>query len=186
MYDKIEVRTPLTKEVAASLRAGDMVYLSGEIYTARDAAHQRLYDDIIAGNPVPFNFKGAVVYYAGPCPAKPGTPIGSVGPTTAGRMDKFSPFLIEQGLEYMIGKGLRDQTVIDKMVEYGGVYFAAIGGAAALMAKCILSAEVIAYPELGTEAIRKLEVKDFPVIVAIDSKGVNYYDVGREKYQAIS
>lgn len=186
MYDKIELRIPLSMEVATSLRAGDMVYITGEIYTARDAAHQRLYDDILAGKPVPFNFEGAVVYYAGPCPAKPGKPIGSVGPTTAGRMDKFSPMLIEHGLRFMIGKGLRDQAVIDKMVEYGGIYFAAIGGAAALMAKCVLSAEVIAYPELGTEAIRKLEVKDFPVIVAIDSRGKNYYDIGRKKYEVVS
>ena len=186
MYDKIELRIPLTIEAAASLRAGDMVYLTGAIYTARDAAHQRLFDDILAGRQLPFDFNGAVVYYAGPCPAKPGKPIGSVGPTTAGRMDKFSPLLIEQGLRFMIGKGLRDQTVIDKMVEHGGIYFAAIGGAAALMAKCVVNAEIIAYPELGTEAVRKLEVKDFPAIVAIDSRGVNYYDIGRKKYEVVS
>lgn len=183
MYDKIELNTPLTKEVVASLRAGDMVYLSGVVYTARDAAHQRLCEDLDAGKPMPFDFEGAVVYYAGPCPAKPGKPIGSVGPTTAGRMDKFSPRLISEGLRFMIGKGLRNKEVVDSMIEHQGVFFAAIGGAAALMGKCVEQAEVIAYDELGPEAVRRLVVRDLPLIVAIDSLGTNYYEMGRTKFQ---
>lgn len=182
MEKRIELTTPLSDKQVSQLKAGDMAYLSGVIYTARDAAHQRLCDDLEAGKPMPFNFEGAVVYYAGPCPAKPGKPIGSVGPTTGGRMDKFSPQLIEEGLRFMVGKGLRDDKVIESIVKHKGLYFAAIGGAAALMAKCVQEAEVIAYDDLGPEAVRKLIVKDLPVIVAIDSLGENYYDKGRSTY----
>ena len=160
-----------------------MVYISGTIYTARDAAHKRLCEMLDAGEPMPFNFEGQAVYYAGPCPAKPGQPIGSVGPTTGGRMDAYSPRLIQQGLRVMIGKGSRSEEVIDALKKYTGVYFAAIGGAAALMAKAVKEAEVIAFDELGTEAIRRLRVEELPVIVAIDHEGNDMYKLGVEKYK---
>ena len=152
-----------------------MVYISGTIYTARDAAHKQLCELLEQGKEMPFEFSGSAVFYAGPCPAKPGKPIGSIGPTTSGRMDLYSPSLIDKGLKVMIGKGFRSQEVIDSIVKNGGIYFAAIGGAAALMAKCVESAQVIAFEELGTEAIRKLVVNNMPVIVAIDSKGNSIY-----------
>ena len=155
----------------------------GTIYTARDAAHKRLCEMLDAGEPMPFNFEGQAVYYAGPCPAKPGQPIGSVGPTTGGRMDAYSPRLIQQGLRVMIGKGSRSEEVIDALKKYTGVYFAAIGGAAALMAKAVKEAEVIAFDELGTEAIRRLRVEELPVIVAIDHEGNDMYKLGVEKYK---
>ena len=182
MKERIELKTPFTDNDIRGLKAGDMVYISGTIYTGRDAAHKRMCELLEKGESMPFDFKGAVIYYAGPCPAKPGKPIGSVGPTTGGRMDAYSPILIEHGLKVMIGKGLRSKEVVDSIVNHTGVYFAAIGGAAALMAKCIESAEVIAYDELGTEAVRKLEVKDFPAIVAIDCNGNNVYETGRKEY----
>lgn len=180
--NRIEITTPFTDEAIKSLHAGDMVYISGVVYTARDAAHKRMCEFLEKGLPMPFDFTGAAIYYAGPCPPKPGKPIGSVGPTTSGRMDLYSPRLIKEGLKVMIGKGLRNQEVIDSIVGHAGIYFAAIGGAAALMGKCVESAEVIAYDELGTEAVRKLVVKDLPVIVAIDSYGNNMYEEGRKKY----
>lgn len=183
MREKINITAPFEQHQIESLKAGDMVYISGTVYTARDAAHKRLCELIEKGEEMPFQFNGAAVYYAGPCPAKPGKPIGSVGPTTSGRMDLYSPTLIEKGLKIMIGKGLRSKGVIESIVRHKGVYFAAIGGAAALMAKCVESAEVIAFEELGTEAIRKLEVKDLPVIVAIDSRGNNLYEMALEKYK---
>lgn len=160
-----------------------MVFISGTIYTARDAAHKRLCEMLTAGEPMPFDFKGQVVYYAGPCPAKPGQPIGSVGPTTGGRMDAYSPTLIKEGLRVMIGKGSRSEEVIDALKKHTGVYFAAIGGAAALMAKAVKEAEVIAFPELGTEAIRKLRVEELPVIVAIDHEGNDMYKLGVAQYR---
>ena len=160
-----------------------MVYISGTIYTARDAAHKRLCEMLDAGEPMPFDFEGQAVYYAGPCPAKLGQPIGSVGPTTGGRMDAYSPRLIQQGLRVMIGKGSRSEEVIDALKEHTGVYFAAIGGAAALMAKAVKEAEVIAFDELGTEAIRRLRVEELPVIVAIDHEGNDMYKLGVEKYK---
>ena len=172
---RIELTTPLDGNSVKSLKTGDMVYISGTIYTARDAAHKKLAELIDEGGEMPFDFEGAIVFYAGPCPAKPGRPIGSVGPTTSGRMDLYSPKLIDKGLKYMIGKGLRSNEVVDAIVRSSGVYFAAIGGAAALMAKCVESAEVIAFDELGTEAVRRLVVKDMPVIVAIDSTGNDIY-----------
>ncbi len=182
MKDRIELTTPLSDETIKGLKAGDMAYISGVIYTGHDAAHKRMCELLDQGQPMPFDFDGATIYYAGPCPAKPGTPIGSVGPTTSGRMDLYSPKLIEHGLKVMIGKGLRNQDTINAIVKHGGVYFAAIGGAAALMGKCVTGAEVIAFEELGTEAVRRLEVKDLPVIVAIDSQGNNMYEEGRKTY----
>lgn len=169
------LKTPLSDKDMAELSAGDMVYLSGTVYTARDAAHKRLVELLDQGEPMPFDFEGQVVYYAGPCPAKPGMVIGSVGPTTSGRMDAYSPRLIRHGLKGMIGKGLRDAAVKEAIVETGGVYFAAIGGAAALMSQCVKSAKVIAFDDLGTEAIRKLTIENLPVVVAVDSKGRDVY-----------
>ena len=183
MEEKRIISAPFTDETIRSLHAGGMVYISGTIYTARDAAHKRLCEMLDAGEPMPFDFEGQAVYYAGPCPAKPGQPIGSVGPTTGGRMDAYSPRLIQQGLRVMIGKGSRSEEVIDALKEHTGVYFAAIGGAAALMAKAVKEAEVIAFDELGTEAIRRLRVEELPVIVAIDHEGNDMYKLGVEKYR---
>ena len=183
MEEKRIISAPFTDKTIRSLNAGDMVYISGTIYTARDAAHKRLCEMLDAGEPMPFDFEGQAVYYAGPCPAKPGQPIGSVGPTTGGRMDAYSPRLIQQGLRVMIGKGSRSEKVIDALKEHTGVYFAAIGGAAALMAKAVKEAEVIAFDELGTEAIRRLRVEELPVIVAIDHEGNDMYKLGVEKYK---
>lgn len=177
-----ELTPPFSDETILALNAGDMVYITGNIYTARDAAHKKLAELIKAGEKLPFDFEGQVVFYAGPAPAKPGKPIGSVGPTTAGRMDLYSPLLISKGLKVMIGKGLRSPEVTRAIVTYRGIYFAAIGGAAALMAKCVKSARLIAFDELGTEAVRELVVEKLPVVVAIDSRGANLYETGRRKY----
>ena len=182
MEDRVILEAPFTDDKIKLLKAGDMVYISGTVYTGRDAAHKRLFEMIERGEKMPFDFEGQAIYYAGPCPAKPGKPIGSVGPTTGGRMDAYSPLLIQQGLKVMIGKGSRSPEVIEALKEHTGVYFAAIGGAAALMARCVVSAEVIAFDELGTEAIRKLQVDQLPVIVAIDSEGNDSYELGRSKY----
>lgn len=182
MENRIEITTPFTDETIKKLNAGDMVYLSGTVHTARDAAHKRMCELLEKGEPMPFDFSGAVIYYAGPCPAKPGRPIGSVGPTTSGRMDLYTPTLMKEGLRVMIGKGLRNKEVIDSIIRYSGVYFAAIGGAAALMGQSVESSGIIAFEELGTEAIRKLQVKNLPVIVAIDCKGNNLYEKGREEF----
>lgn len=171
------LQTPLSQEDISALSAGDMAYLSGTVYTARDAAHKRLVEMLDAGQALPFDLEGQAVYYAGPCPAKPGMVIGSVGPTTSGRMDAYSPRLIKQGLKTMIGKGLRDQAVKKAIVENGGIYFAAIGGAAALMSQCVKEAEVIAFEDLGAEAIRRLRIVKLPVVVAIDSKGRDIYQL---------
>lgn len=176
MDNRIELTTPFTNEMIRNLKAGDMVYLSGTVYTARDAAHKKLCELLNEDKPMPFDFEGAVVYYAGPCPPKPDRPIGSIGPTTSGRMDLYSPILIKEGLKIMIGKGFRSKEVTEAIVKHTGIYFAAIGGAAALMAKSVESAEVIAFNDLGTEAIRKLAIKNLPVIVAIDCKGNNMYE----------
>ncbi|MCD6532201.1 Fe-S-containing hydro-lyase [bacterium] len=175
--------TPLSEEDVRKLRVGDEVYLSGIIYTARDAAHKRLLEMIEKGEELPFPLEGSVIYYVGPAPAPPGKPIGSAGPTTSYRMDAYSPILIAHGQRGMIGKGERGPEVVEAMKKHGAVYFAATGGAAALIAKSIVSAEVIAFPELMSEAIRRLEVKDFPVIVAQDSYGGNMYREGVEKYK---
>ncbi|MBR8731901.1 Fe-S-containing hydro-lyase [Porphyromonas levii] len=181
--EKRIITPPLTNEVIRSLHAGDMVYITGIIYTARDAAHLRLVQMLERGEEMPFDFEGQIVYYAGPAPAKPGEPIGSVGPTTAGRMDLYSPTLMKKGLKAMIGKGLRSKEVIDTLKSETGVYFAAIGGAAALMGQRVKEAEVIAFDDLGPEAIRRLRVEELPVIVAIDHEGNNAYERGRLEFE---
>lgn len=170
------IKAPLVKEELDSLQAGDMVFITGTIYTARDAAHKRMYEALKEGKDLPMDIDNNIIYYMGPSPAREGRPIGSAGPTTASRMDKYAPSLLDLGLKGMIGKGKRTQEVKDAIMRNGAVYFAAIGGAGALLSKSILSAEVIAYDDLGTEAIRKLEVKDFPVIVVIDKEGNNLYE----------
>ena len=170
------ITAPINDEVVNSLEAGDFVYISGTIYTARDAAHKRLYEAINAGESIPFDLENNIVYYLGPSPAREGQVIGSAGPTTSSRMDKYTPLLLEKGMKGMIGKGKRSQEVIDAMNKNNAVYFAAIGGAGALLSKCIKKSEVIAYDDLGTEAIRKLEVKNLPVIVVIDNNKNNIYE----------
>lgn len=176
------ISVPLTDEAAGLLRAGDYVYLTGVIYTARDAAHKRMYEALEQGKKLPFDMKNNVIYYMGPSPAREGRPIGSAGPTTASRMDKYAPALLELGLKGMIGKGKRNQAVRDAVVRNGAVYFAAVGGAGALLSKSIISSEVIAYDDLGTEAIRKLEVRDFPVIVVMDAEGNDLYATATQAY----
>ena len=180
----IRVTTPMTREQARSLKSGDSVLLSGVIYTARDAAHKRLCELVEQGKELPLDVKDSVIYFVGPTPARPGEAIGSAGPTTAYRMDAYSPTMIQQGQTGMIGKGKRSPEVIAAMKEHGAVYFGAIGGCGALLSKCIKKAEVIAYDDLGAEAIRRLEVEDFPVIVIIDSEGNNLYETGRGAYLA--
>lgn len=178
------IKAPLDKNEIKELKSGDMVFITGTIYTARDAAHKRMYDTLRKGEKLPLDIEGNVIYYMGPSPARPGRPIGSAGPTTASRMDKYAPELLDLGMSGMIGKGKRTQAVKDAIVRNGAVYFAAIGGAGALLSKSIIASEVIAYDDLGTEAIRKLEVKDFPAIVVIDSQGNNLYETAIEQYQA--
>ena len=178
-----EIQAPFDKAVAKELNVGDMVYISGTIYTARDAAHKRMSEALAKGEELPLDLKGNLIYYMGPSPAREGRAIGSAGPTTASRMDKYAPALLDLGLLGMIGKGKRNKDVIDAMVRNGAVYFAAIGGAGALLSKAITESEVIAYDDLGTEAIRKLTVERFPAIVVIDSKGNNLYDTAAEQYQ---
>jgi len=176
------ILTPLTNENARALRCGDTVLLSGEIYTARDAAHARLADAIKLGKPLPFDVENAIVYYVGPTPSKPGQVIGSAGPTTSGRMDAYTPLLIALGLTGMIGKGARSPEVVAAMKEHCAVYFGALGGAGALLANCIESSEVVAYEDLGAEAIRRLTVKDMPLTVVIDCEGNDLYNKGRTEY----
>ena len=173
---KHKLTEPFTKEKTAAFRTGDTVLITGTIYAARDAAHKRLFEMIKRGEQLPFELENAIIYYAGPTPARPGRPIGSAGPTTSYRMDSFTPLLIEQGLLATIGKGPRSEAVITSMKEHGTVYLAAIGGAAALIAQSIEEAETVAFEELGTEAVRKLTVKDFPVVVAIDGSGNSIYE----------
>ncbi len=175
------INVPLSEEDATALRAGDYVYLTGTVYTARDAAHKRMQEALDKGEPLPLDMKNNVIYYMGPSPARPGRVIGSAGPTTASRMDKYAPSLLDLGLKGMIGKGKRTQEVRDAIVRNGAVYFAAVGGAGALLSRSIISSEVIAYDDLGTEAIRKLVVKNFPVIVVMDSNGSNLYETAIEK-----
>lgn len=169
------ITAPFGRETADSLRAGDMVYITGTIYTARDAAHKRMSDALDAGDGLPIDIAGNVIYYMGPTPAREGRPIGSAGPTTSGRMDKYTPRLLDMGMAGMIGKGRRTQEVKDAIVRNHAVYFAAIGGAGALLSKCITASEVVAYDDLGTEAIRKLTVEKFPCIVVIDGEGTDLY-----------
>ena len=179
-----KIQTPFTREDARHLKAGDACLISGVIYTARDAAHKRLCELLVQNKPLPMDMENAIIYFVGPTPAKPGQAIGSAGPTTSYRMDAYSPTLIAQGLTGMIGKGKRNEEVVAAMKENGAVYFGAIGGCGALLSKCIKKAEVIAYDDLGAEAIRRLEVEDFPVIVIIDSEGNNLYETGRAAYLA--
>lgn len=176
------ISAPIRDEDAKGLRAGDYVYITGTIYTARDAAHKRMSEALAAGKTLPIDMKNNIIYYMGPSPAREGRPIGSAGPTTASRMDKYAPSLLDLGLKGMIGKGKRTQQVKDAIVRNGAVYFAAVGGAGALLSQRIKKSEVIAYEDLGTEAIRKLEVEDFPVIVVIDSKGNNLYETAIKEY----
>lgn len=170
-----EIKTPLSKSDALRLRAGDLVYLTGTVFSARDAAHQRMTEALEKGGALPFDIDGASIYYMGPSPAPEGLPIGSAGPTTASRMDKYTPELIAKGMRAMIGKGKRSETVISAMKEQGCVYFAAVGGAGALLSRCITESKVIAYEDLGAEAVRKMQISRFPVIVAIDSLGESVY-----------
>lgn len=179
------ITAPINKETARSLHAGDYVYITGTMYTARDAAHKRMYEILQKGGELPVDWKDQVIYYMGPSPAREGRPIGSAGPTTASRMDKYAPQLLDLGLGAMVGKGKRNQAVIDAIVRNGSVYFAAVGGAGALLSKCITSAEVVAYDDLGTEAIRKLTVENFPAIVVIDSEGNNLYETTIKEYRKV-
>ena len=178
-----KIRTPLTDETVAGLKAGDSVLITGTIYTGRDLAHAKLVEALDAGKELPFDPKGAIIYYVGPSPAKPGKPIGSAGPTTSYRMDKYAPRLMDVGLKGMIGKGNRSQPVLDSMKKNKAVYFAAVGGAAALISKSIKEAKVIAYDELGPEAVRELVVEDFPAIVVNDSEGNDLYEQGMAEYR---
>ena len=183
MGGPIKLTTPLSEKDLEKLKIGDKVLLNGIIYTGRDAAHKRLFDLIQQGKELPIDIKGQIIYFVGPSPAKPGQAIGSAGPTTSYRMDAFSPKLIELGLKGMIGKGNRSQEVIEAMKKYKAVYFGATGGAGALIAKSIKKAEIVAYEDLGPEAIRKLEVEDFPVVVINDTKGNDLYVEGAKKYR---
>lgn len=179
---KKNITLPLTEDNINDLKAGDYVYLSGIIYTARDAAHKRMDEALNKKEALPIDVNKNTIYYMGPSPAREGRPIGSAGPTTASRMDKYAPRLLDLGLKGMIGKGRRSEAVVDAIIRNNAVYFAAVGGAGALLSKAIISSKVVAYDDLGTEAIRELEVKDFPVIVVIDKEGNNLYDIAKEKY----
>ncbi len=177
-----KITLPLTEELAKTLKAGDEVLVSGVIYTSRDAGHKRMCESLAKGEDIPFDPKDATIYYVGPTPAKPGQVIGSAGPTTSGRMDAYAPTMMSVGARGMIGKGARLPEVIDAMKKYSGVYFGAIGGAGALLAKCIKKADLIAFEDLGAEALRRLEVEDMPLVVIIDSEGNNLYEIGRKAY----
>lgn len=179
------ITTPITEEKTKDLRSGDYVYITGTIYVARDAAHKRMIEALDRGEQLPINIKDATIYYMGPSPAREGRPIGSAGPTTASRMDKYAPTLLDLGQKAMIGKGKRTKEVIDAIVRNHAVYFAAIGGAGALLSKCITKSEVICYDDLGAEAIRKIEIKDFPVIVVIDSQGNNLYETAIKEFASL-
>ena len=185
MAETIVLHPPLDNDIIESLKAGDRVIITGIIYTGRDMAHKYMVEAHAKGEKMPFDLKGQVLYYTGPTPAPPGKPIGSAGPTTSYRMDKYTPYLLELGLKGMIGKGPRGQGVKDAIVKYKAVYFAAIGGAGALISKAIRKAEVIAYPELGTEAVMRLEVEDFPAVVVNDIYGGDLYRIGVEKYKEL-
>ncbi len=176
------VKTPLTKEDVKKLKAGDYVFVTGTIYTARDAAHKRMYEALKEGKPLPFDIKDQILYYLGPTPAREGQVIGSAGPTTSSRMDKYTPDLLRLGLTGMIGKGKRNEAVLGAIKQEGAVYFAAVGGAGALLSKCIKAAKVIAYEDLGTEAVRELTVENLPVIVVADSYGNNLYETAVGEY----
>lgn len=176
------IHTPITEEVTAELKSGDYVYITGTIYVARDAAHKRMIEALEEGKELPIDIKDSTIYYMGPSPAREGRPIGSAGPTTASRMDKYAPTLLDLGEKAMIGKGKRTKEVIDAIIRNRAVYFAAVGGAGALLSKCITKSEVICYDDLGAEAIRKIDVENFPVIVVIDSEGSNLYETAIREY----
>ncbi|MBQ8041658.1 MAG: Fe-S-containing hydro-lyase [Lachnospiraceae bacterium] len=176
------ILTPISKEDLAQLQAGDYVYITGTIYTARDAAHKRMQDTLDKGENLPIELENNIIYYMGPSPAREGRPIGSAGPTTSSRMDKYAPKLMDLGLAGMIGKGKRSRAVLDAIVRNGAIYFAAVGGAGALLSKSIVKSEVVAYDDLGTEAIRKLEVENFPVIVVVDKDGNNLYETAIKEF----
>lgn len=176
------ITTPITAETTKDLKSGDYIYITGTIYVARDAAHKRMIEALERGEELPIDIKNSTIYYMGPSPAREGRPIGSAGPTTASRMDKYAPTLLDLGEKAMIGKGKRTKEVIDAIVRNQAVYFAAIGGAGALLSKCITKSEVVCYEDLGAEAIRKIEVKDFPVIVVIDREGNNLYETAIQEY----
>lgn len=177
------IKAPISKEIAKTLCAGDYVYITGTIYTARDAAHKRMDETLSKKEKLPINIEDEVIYYMGPSPARDGRPIGSAGPTTSSRMDRYAPKLLDLGLGAMIGKGKRNQEVLDAIIRNESVYFAAIGGAGALLSKCIKESEVVAYDDLGTEAIRRLRVEEFPVIVVVDCEGNNLYETAQKEYQ---
>ena len=185
MAEKIHINTPLTEEQSRKLRAGDSVLITGTIISARDAAHKAMTEALARGEKLPVDWTNQIVYYLGPTPAKPGDPIGSCGPTTAGRMDAYTPTMLEQGIKGMIGKGSRAPEVIEAMKKHGVTYFAAVCGAAALIAKSVKKYEVLAYPELGPEAVARLTVEDFPAIVVIDSEGNNFYEMGQAPYRKL-
>ena len=178
------IKAPISKEDALSLKSGDYVYITGTIYTARDAAHKRMQEALDRGEPLPIDLKNNIIYYMGPSPAREGRPIGSAGPTPASRMDRYTPQLLDLGLGGMIGKGKRSPEVIEGIVRNGAVYFAAVGGAGALLSKCITKSEVIAYDDLGTEAVRRLTVENFPAIVVIDAEGNNLYEAAVKNFKA--
>ena len=186
MTKTINLTTPLTREKVKTLKAGDCVLITGEVYTSRDAGHKRMIETLERGEKLPIDIMDKIIYYVGPCPAKPGEVIGSAGPTTSGRMDAYTPRLIQEGLTGMVGKGYRSADVINAMKEHKAVYMVAIGGAAALISKTIKHSEVIAYDDLGAEALRKLIVEDFPAIVAIDCEGNNFYEEGQKQYGALN
>lgn len=183
MANEIKITAPLDEATVAKLKAGDQVSITGVIYTARDTAHKRLVDALDAGQPLPFDMNGQVIYYVGPSPAKPGKVIGSAGPTTSYRMDAYAERLMEKGMKGMIGKGMRDKKIIEAMKKHKCVYFAAIGGAAALIARSIKAAEVIAYEDLGPEAVRRMEVEDFKAVVINDIYGNDLYEIGKAQYR---
>lgn len=185
MDNVITLNTPLTRDIVRKLKAGDHAEISGVVHAARDAAHKRFIEMLDEGKELPFDIKDQVIYYVGPCPARPGEVIGSAGPTTSGRMDAYTPRLIELGLTGMIGKGLRSGEVVEAMKKYGAVYFGAVGGAGALLSRCIISEEIAAFPELGPEALRRLVVRNFPVVVVTDSEGRDLYSSGRESFQRV-
>ena len=176
------MNVPMTKEEAAFLKAGDYVYLTGTIYTARDAAQKRMDEALDRGESLPFDIEGSIIYYMGPSPAREGRAIGSAGPTTASRMDKYTPRLLDLGMGAMIGKGKRSKAVMDAIVRNGAVYFAAVGGAGAILSKCILSSKIVAYEDLGTEAVRRLAIQDFPVVVVMDALGNNLYETAVKEF----
>ena len=182
---EIRLQAPFNKNEIKNLKAGDNVLLSGSIIAARDAAHKKIFEAFQNNEKLPLDFNNQIIYYLGPSPAKPGNIIGAAGPTTSGRMDKYTPMMLDLGISGMIGKGYRNKEVIDSIIKHKAIYMVAIGGAGALISKSIKKYEVLAYPELGAEAIARLEVEDFPAIVAIDSSGVNFYEIGQKEYKKI-